>query len=123
MASFIPEDNSIAEKKALMEKIKYLLNSTCNTPQNCKNLLNDIENTKNECNKLFRPPPGNPDYNYEKGAFIRNTACSDLTILQKKISELKGGKRNMKKSKSKKSKSKRKKSKKSKSKRRKTLRR
>jgi len=123
MASFIPEDNSIAEKKALMEKIKYLLNSTCNTPQNCKNLLNDIENTKNECNKLFRPPPGNPDYNYEKGAFIRNTACSDLTILQKKISELKGGKSNMKKSKSKKSKSKRKKSKKSKSKRRKTLRR
>jgi hypothetical protein len=125
MASFIPEDNSISEKKALMEKIKYLLNSTCNTPQNCKTLLNDIENTKNECNKLFRPPPGNPDYNYEKGAFIRNTACSDLTILQKKISELKGGKSNMKKSKSKKSKSKRKKSKKNKSrsKRRKTLRR
>jgi hypothetical protein len=114
----------LLKKKALMEKIKYLLNSTCNTPQNCKNLLNDIENTKNECNKLFRPPPGNPDYNYEKGAFIRNTACSDLTILQKKISELKGGKSNMKKNKSK-SKSKRKKSKKNKSrsKRRKTLRR
>ena len=125
MASFIPEDNSIAKKKALMEKIKYLLNSTCNTPQNCKNLLNDIENTKNECNKLFRPPPGNPDYNYEKGAFIRNTACSDLTMLQKKISELKGGKRKSKRNKSKKSKSKRKKSKKNKSrsKRRKTLRR
>ena len=126
MASFISEDNSIAEKKALMKKIMYMLNSTCNTPQNCKNLLNDIENTKNECNKLFRPPPGNPDYDYEKGAFIRDSACSHLTMLQKEIANIKGGK--SKKSKGKKSKgkrSKRNKSKKNKnkSKRRKTLRR
>jgi hypothetical protein len=120
MASFISEDNSIAEKKALMKKIMYMLNSTCNTPQNCKNLLNDIENTKNECNKLFRPPPGNPDYDYEKGAFIRDSACSHLTMLQKEIANIKGGKGKKGKGKSKRNKSKRNKSK---SKRRKTLRR
>jgi len=119
MASFISEHNSISEKKALIQKITNLLKTTtCNPSQNeCTILLDDIENTKNECNKLFRPPPGNPDYDYEKGAFIRDSACSQLTMLQKKISELKGGKsKKSKKNKSKKNKSKKNKSKKSKSK-------
>ena len=112
-----------------------MLNSNCSNEEDCKNLLDDIEKTKNECNVLFRPSPGNPDYNYEKGAFITNTACSaltalqrkiaDKTLLQRKISDKTGGK--SKKSKSKKSKSKSKKNKskknKSRSKRRKTLRR
>jgi hypothetical protein len=133
MASFILEDNSIAEKKALIQKISNLLKiTTCNSSQNeCKNLLDDIENTKNECNKLFRPPPGNPDYDYEKGAFIRDSACSHLTMLQKEIANIKGGKgkkskgKRSKRNKSKRNKSKKNKSKrnKSKSKRKKTLRR
>jgi hypothetical protein len=96
------------DKVAILKKIKKMLNSNCSNKEDCNNLLDDIEKTKNECNKLFRPSPGNPDYNYEKGAFINNTACSDLTILQRKIADIKGGK-------SKKSKSR--------SKRRKTLRR
>ena len=128
MASFISEDNSIDEKKKLMKKIMYILNYNCSNKEDCNNLLDDIEKTKNECNVLFRPSPGNPDYNYEKGAFIKNTACSDLTLLQRKISDKTGGKSKKsksKKSKSKKNKSKKNKSKKSKSrsKRRKTLRR
>jgi hypothetical protein len=111
------------DKVAILKKIKKMLNSNCSNKEDCNNLLDDIEKTKNECNKLFRPSPGDPDYNYEKGAFINNAACSDLTILQRKIADIKGGK--SKKSKSKKNKSKKNKSKKSKSrsKRRKTLRR
>ena len=118
MASFISEDNSIDEKKKLMKKIMYILNYNCSNEEDCNNLLHDIEKTKNECNVLFRPSPGNPDYNYEKGAFIKNTACSDLTALQKKIATKTGGK--SKKSKSKKSKSKKSKSKKNKSKKNKS---
>jgi|LakMenE18May11ns_1017448.scaffolds.fasta_scaffold9905887_2 hypothetical protein len=129
MASFISEDNSIsiAEKKKLMRLIRHLIKiETCD--EDCNNLLDVIEDAKNDCNKLYRPSPGNSDFNYEKGAFIKNTACSELTKLQRKISDKTGGK--SKKSKSKKNKSKKNKSKKNKSKknksrskRRKTLRR
>jgi len=117
MASFISENNSIAEKKALIQKIQKLLKiETCD--EDCNNLLDVIEDAKNDCNKLYKPSPGDPDFNYEKGAWIRNSACSDLTILQRKISDKTGGK--SKKNKSKKNKSKKNKSKKNKSKKNKS---
>jgi len=103
-----------------MRLIRHLIKiETCD--EDCNNLLDVIEDAKNDCNKLYRPSPGNSDFNYEKGAFIKNTACSELTKLQRKISDKTGGK--SKKSKKSKSKNNKSKKNKSRSKRRKTLRR
>ena len=119
MANFALPDNNINKKTILIDKINRLLKTTsCNSSEMCNKLLDNIQNTKDECNVLFRPPPGDPDYDYTKGIFIRDSACADLTTLQKKIAAMNGG--NSKRNKSKRNKSKRNKSK---SKRRKTLRR
>ena len=76
------------EKKELIQKTIYLGKIDCCDKTNCDALLNDIVNTKQTCNTLFKPSNNvNRDYSYEKNAFVKENACATLTDLERKISD------------------------------------
>jgi len=74
------------EKRQIIEKGSYLLNSKCCNTESCEKLINDIQDTKFICNDIFGK---NIHHELdEKGNIIGDTLCSKLNAKQKEVTEV-----------------------------------
>jgi hypothetical protein len=109
MSCYDEYDDDKIKRAKLIKKGMYLLNAKC-CNKDCDKLVEDIENTANECNNLFRHMTHKSNLD-EEGKIISGSLCSELqekknNVLHYVSSKLKGGmvkKNKRKKSKKKKS--------------------
>lgn len=76
----------LLEKRELINKGKYLLQSKCCDLQSCEQFQNDIQTTRHKCNDFFAKY--HKDNLDEKGNITSDSLCLDLRKKQEEINNL-----------------------------------